>query len=93
VLSRAQVIEETEVLSSGWRWTSDSSEVVRGCRLDDTPQHTYVEPVVLSPALIILPRENVGFRFICDCPRPFPTKAGQNLTDRRLALLSSFPDL
>jgi hypothetical protein len=93
VLSLGHIIEETEVLSSEWRWTSDSVEAVRGCRFADTPQHNRPEPIVSSPAITILPHENVGFRFFCEYPRPFATKAGNNLADRRLALLNRFPDL
>jgi hypothetical protein len=37
LLSLAHVIEEIEFRCSEGDWTSDSSEVVRGCRLADTP--------------------------------------------------------
>ena len=93
MLFLGHVIEEREALFSEWRWASDSSGAVRECPLEGTPQHIQDEPIVLVPALTVLPNKNVGFRFFCDCPTPFPTKAGTNLADRRLAFLNRFPDL
>jgi hypothetical protein len=93
VASLRHVSEGTEVLSSEWHWILDFSEAVRGGRLADMPQHSHVEPIVPLPALTILPQESVGIRFFCNCPRPFPTKAGHKSLDSELTLLSRWPDL
>jgi hypothetical protein len=93
VLFLNHVIEETEAPFSERRWASDSSGAVRECLLADTAQHTHVETIVLATALTALPRENLGFRFFCACPAPFPAKTGHSLADREPALLNRFPDL
>jgi hypothetical protein len=93
VLLLSHVIEETDALFSERRWASDSSGAVRECLLANTPRRTQVETIVLAPAPTALPRENLGFRFFCACPTPFPTRTGPNLADRRLALLKDLPDL
>jgi hypothetical protein len=93
VLFLSHVIEETDALFSERRWASDSSGAVRECLLANTPRRTHVETIVLAPALTALPRENLGFRFSCACPAPFPAKTGHSLADREPALLNRFPDL
>jgi hypothetical protein len=89
----SHVIEKTAALASEWRWTSDASEAVRPCGLTDAPRQTHAEPFASTPALKTSPRTNVGFRFLCDCPRLFPTSAGHKLVDSELTFPNRLPDL
>ena len=93
VPSLGHLIEETEVVASEWRWTSHSSEAVRPCLLPAVPRQTHVVPIVPTPSLKTSLRNNVGFRFLCDCPRRFPTNAGHKLVDSEITFVNRFPDL
>ena len=93
VLSLDHIIEETEILPSGWHWTADFSDVVPGRHLAEACQHIYCDPIVPSPALKALLHNNVGLRLFCDCPRPFHRIAGHKLTDIELSFVNRLPDL